>query len=99
MASEEVCAAHGTPSLVRKSCVITVGQPPTRLASLSLLVVLVGCRETATITPPILPVSTEVAILAELTDPAKLNTLRGKRAATPRLRKACYWIEVARRGG
>ena len=40
-----------------------------------------------------------IAVLAPLIDPAKLDTLTGKRAATPRLRKACYWIEVARRGG
>jgi hypothetical protein len=39
------------------------------------------------------------AILAPLIDPAKLDTLKGKRAATPRLRKACYWLEMARRGG
>lgn len=34
-----------------------------------------------------------------LIDPAKLETLTGKRAATPRLRKACYWLEIARRNG
>jgi hypothetical protein len=38
-------------------------------------------------------------ILAPLIDPAKLDTLKGKRAATPRLRKACYWLEMARRDG
>ena len=37
--------------------------------------------------------------LAPLLDPAKLDSLKGKRAATPRLRKACYWLEMARREG
>jgi hypothetical protein len=37
------------------------------------------------------------AILAPLIDPAKLDSLKGKRAATPRLRKACYWLEMASR--
>ena len=40
-----------------------------------------------------------VAIVAPLIDPAKLDTLKGKRAATPRLRKACYWLEMATREG
>ena len=39
------------------------------------------------------------AIVAPLLDPAKLDSLKGKRAATPRLRKACYWLEMARRDG
>ena len=34
-------------------------------------------------------------LLAPLIDPAKLDTLKGKRAATPRLRKACYWLQMA----
>lgn len=38
------------------------------------------------------------APLAPLVDPAKLDSLQGKRAATPRLRKACYWLEMIRRG-
>ena len=38
--------------------------------------------------------SDTVEILANLTDPAKLDTLTGKRAATPRLRKACYWLHT-----
>ena len=45
------------------------------------------------------PSSATAEILASLTDPAKLATLKGKRAATPRLRKSCYWLEVARREG
>ena len=43
--------------------------------------------------------SATAEILATLTDPAKLATLKGKRAATPRLRKSCYWVEAARREG
>lgn len=43
--------------------------------------------------------SATAEILASLTDPAKLDTLKGKRAATPRLRKSCYWVEAARREG
>ena len=39
------------------------------------------------------------ANLAPLLDPAKLDSLKGKRAATPRLRKICYWLEMARREG
>tara|TARA_B110000003_G_C16605990_1_gene517508 strand:+ start:205 stop:816 length:612 start_codon:yes stop_codon:yes gene_type:complete len=39
------------------------------------------------------------AKLAPLLDPAKLDSLKGKRAATPRLRKICYWLEMARREG
>jgi hypothetical protein len=35
------------------------------------------------------------SILAPLIDQAKLDSLAGKRAATPRLRKGCYWLEMA----
>ncbi|MDA7867627.1 hypothetical protein N9A62_01390 [Akkermansiaceae bacterium] len=38
-------------------------------------------------------------LLAPLIDPAKLDTLKGKRAATPRLRKACYWLQMAHMSG
>jgi hypothetical protein len=37
--------------------------------------------------------------LAPLIDPSKLDTLKGKRAATPRLRKACYWLQMAHTSG
>ena len=40
-----------------------------------------------------------VSKIAPLIDPAKLLTLKGKRAATPRLRKACYWLAMAKGGG
>jgi len=36
-----------------------------------------------------------VDILTPILDPAKLDTLKGKRAATPRLCKACYWLQIA----
>ncbi len=34
--------------------------------------------------------------LSALIDPAKLDTLQSDRAANPRLRKACYWLHVAK---
>ncbi len=40
-----------------------------------------------------------VSKIAPLIDPARLSTLKGKRAANPRLKKACYWLETARREG
>ncbi|MDB4312648.1 hypothetical protein N9920_00575 [Akkermansiaceae bacterium] len=40
-----------------------------------------------------------VDILTPILDPAKLDTLKGKRAATPRLRKACYWLQMAHISG
>ena len=38
-------------------------------------------------------------ILEPLINIEKLDGLAGKRAATPRLRKACYWLEDGRRKG
>ena len=38
-------------------------------------------------------------LLAPLIDPAKLDTLKGKRAATPRLSKAYYWHQMAHVNG
>jgi hypothetical protein len=40
-----------------------------------------------------------VQALASLIDPAKLDTLKIDRAANPRLRKACYWLHVAKVDG
>ena len=40
-----------------------------------------------------------VEILTPIIDPEKLDTLKGKRAATPRLRKACYWLQMAHTAG
>jgi hypothetical protein len=44
-------------------------------------------------------ISDHAKILGSLIDHQKLDSLKSKRAATPRLRKASYWLEVARREG
>jgi len=60
------------------------------------LFMLTGCKDSPSVsTPPetsaeSLNTSEFTTVLAPLIDPAKLDTLKGKRAATPRLRKACY---------
>lgn len=72
---------------------------------LLLIVLLVSCnprsssQEVASVIEETATGGQVVPILAPLIDPAKLDTLKGKRAATPRLRKACYWLEMARRDG
>jgi hypothetical protein len=69
------------------------------------LFTLTGCKDTPPVnTPPETPVealnaSEFTTALAPLIDPAKLETLKGKRAATPRLRKACYWLQMAHISG
>ena len=69
------------------------------------LIILTGCKDTPSVnTPPETPLEDHVAadfanFLAPLIDPAKLDTLKGKRAATPRLRKACYSVEMAHTSG
>ena len=40
-----------------------------------------------------------VVELADLIDPRELDELTGKRAATPRLREACYWLAKGREQG
>ena len=74
---------------------------------------LVGYKDTPSAnTPPETPVEASVErlkedhvaadfanFLAPLIDPSKLDTLKGKRAATPRLRKACYWLQMAHTSG
>ena len=81
-----------------------------RLLSLSLtLLILTGCKDNQSAsTPPEAPVthlkdehvaSDFANLLAPLIDPAKLDTLKGKRAATPRLRKTCYWLQMAHISG
>ena len=55
--------------------------------------------ERRSIASPAGSVSGHVLKIAPLIDPGKLETLTGKRAATPRLRKACHWLEMARRDG
>ncbi len=76
--------------------------------ALLLLTLATGCRQdqstTATTTNPEVRAEYQdardfPAIVAPLIDPAKLDGLEGKRAATPRLRKACYWLEMATRAG
>jgi hypothetical protein len=64
---------------------------------------LASCRETSRDAPQAtqetVRVSPAVEILAPLIDPAKLDTLKGKRAANRRLRLVCYHLETARRDG
>ena len=69
------------------------------------LIILTGCKDTPPVnTPPetlkeALNASEFTTALAPLIDPSKLDTLKGKRAATPRLRKACYWLQMAHISG
>jgi hypothetical protein len=69
------------------------------------LIILTGCKDTPSVnTPPetlkeALNASEFTTALAPLIDPSKLDTLKGKRAATPRLRKACYWLQMAHTSG
>ena len=37
--------------------------------------------------------------LVNLCDPAKIATISAERGANPRVRKICYWLEMARRDG
>jgi len=43
--------------------------------------------------------STPAKAIASLTDPAKLVTLKGERAANPRLQKCVYWLAYAEEHG
>jgi len=43
--------------------------------------------------------STAAVVIAEQTDPAKLATLKGERAANPRLQKCVYWLAYAEEQG
>ncbi|MDB4806019.1 hypothetical protein OAG84_03420 [Akkermansiaceae bacterium] len=69
------------------------------------LFILTGCKDTPPANTPreapveALNASEFTTALAPLIDPAKLNTLKGKRAATPRLRRACYWLQMAHVSG
>jgi hypothetical protein len=50
--------------------------------------------------PPLLAKDTNPAdAVANLTDPAKLATLKGERAANPRLQKCVYWLAYAEEQG
>ena len=63
----------------------------TSLPILTLLLLLptMGVRAEETID------STPVKTIASLTDPAKLATLKGERAANPTLQKCVYWLAYA----
>ena len=37
--------------------------------------------------------------LVSLCDPAKIATITAERGANPRVRKICYWLEMARKAG
>ena len=70
------------------------------------LVGVVSCREQGkaqrvqgVVEAPVSAQAQCVVELAELIDPRTLDQLTGKRAATPRLREACYWLEIGRREG
>jgi hypothetical protein len=64
------------------------------------MAVCVLCVQCSRPSPPVAAAPARIAcvdgytieILANLTDPAKLDSLTSNRAATPRLRKACYWL-------
>jgi hypothetical protein len=43
--------------------------------------------------------TTPAVAIASLTDPAKLETLKGERAANPRLQKCVYWLAYAEEQG
>ena len=43
--------------------------------------------------------STAAAAIAAQTDPAKLATLKGERAANPRMQRCVYWLATAEAGG
>jgi hypothetical protein len=44
-------------------------------------------------------IKTPAFAIASLTDPAKLATLKGERAANPRLQKCVYWLAYAEEQG
>lgn len=44
-------------------------------------------------------VETAITAISFQVSPERLDRLRSDRAANPRLRKACYWLEAARRAG
>ena len=51
------------------------------------------------VTAPLLIAETSASALASLTDPTKLATLKGDRAANPRLQKCVYWLAYAEEQG
>lgn len=81
--------------------------PVMRFAHLAWLLFLAvsACRESPAPEPSERQEAVEVKAseyvfkLAPLINPDHLDSLKGKRAATPRFREACYWLEMARRDG
>ena len=51
------------------------------------------------VTAPLLIAETSTSAIASLTDPVKLATLKGERAANPRLQKCVYWLAYAEEQG
>ena len=52
------------------------------------------------VAPPIMAApSTAAVAIASQTDPAKLATLKGERAANPRMQRCVYWLAMAEAGG
>jgi len=53
-----------------------------------------------TATPSIMAAPTTAAVaIASQTDPVKLATLKGERAANPRMQRCIYWLATAETGG
>ncbi len=53
----------------------------------------------AVVVPSTVNATGSTRYVAPLLDPAKLDTLKGDRAANARLRKICYWLAAARNSG
>ena len=58
-----------------------------------------SCGPEGKINPPSHSITPLVKNQARIIAPGKLDTRKEKRAATPRLRKTCYWLEKERRDG
>ena len=72
--------------------------------SFALVAGVLSCREQRVVDAPrasqtASEASQCVIELSELIDPEALDKIRRKRGATPRLREACYWLEMGRRNG
>ena len=65
---------------------------------LAVCLILTGCKSGGTVTTPVKR-DKYAEIIAPLIDPAKLDTLKGDRAANSRIKKIVYWIETARQKG
>ena len=69
------------------------------LVILTISLSLAGCKSREITQQEADEIHRYVLILEPLINIDKLDGLAGKRAATPRLRKACYWLEKARSEG